>query len=100
MHLLTRLNLASKGSGAYLCKIGTKRRRTAAEMFSQAAEEEIKQDQHSQQQQERIEALEDELKATKEKVIITEHAADILGDLIDAGAARYEDNGTVTILAS
>ena len=93
------LSAAAKGVGAYLCKAGSKRRRTANEMLSQAAEEEMK-DNVQQEQADHIKELELQLKDSKRQAETNESARVILHDLISVGAAKVEDDGSVTVLAA
>ena len=94
MFLLFIFWLASNGSSAHLLKVGSKRRRTQADMKDQLKVEELSQA-LEEEKDDKIAKLEAELKAAKNYAGHTQEAANILAGLIDAGELKVNEDNTV-----
>ena len=81
-----------KGSSAHLLKVGSKRRRTRAEI------EEIKLNEmdrmaHQASQEQRIRELEQEVRQSKSKVASASKAENVLNQMLDAGFVVENEDG-------
>ena len=91
--------IASKGISANLLKLGTKRRRTKAEMALLKEEEEFKGEARASKDS-RIKELEGMLDAAYKESKSNAAAADILTDMISKGHVKQNTDGTVSALAA
>lgn len=89
--------VASKGIGANLLKLGTKRRRSKTEMQQLREEEELK-GQSDETKSKRIIELEKELKETKAANQSNNAASMILTDLVSKGKLRHNLDGSVDVV--
>ena len=89
--------IASKGIGANLLKLGTKRRRTKAEIAEVKLEEEMKVEAEAAKTQ-RILELEHELQEMKQSQANNTAAAEILTDMMNKGHVKQNKDGSVSVL--
>ena len=78
-------------------KVGSKRRRTQAEMKEQLEVEELSQV-IEHERDDKIKQLEAQLSAANDSATNNKNAADILTDLITKGEVRQEEDGSITVL--
>ena len=88
------LLLASKGSGAHLLKVGSKRRRTKAEMHGSKQRIAAK-DSEFDLRMDRIRELEAELNNSKSKNEKNQNAHDIVQNLINQNVLKLDENNQV-----
>ena len=100
MSIISSLNvfcIVSKGSGVNMLKVGTKRRRTKAEVARDSSvgmgdarilNEKLK----------RMKAMEEELEQVKATAQNNQAASEILTNMINQGKARLEEDGSVTLI--
>ena len=84
------------GSSAHLLKVGSKRRRTRAEIdeFRQQRERELV---SQAEQAERIRELEQQLHKSKSKLQSAEKAESVMEQMLEAGVLKEEVDGSFTV---
>ena len=86
-----------RGTGANALKIGSKRRRTKAEMAEAREEERLRQEGVDRQAQE-IAGLQERMREMEQEKRRGDAAAEILSRMIRAGRAVQNPDGTITLL--
>ena len=81
--------VASKGMGVNMLKVGTKRRRTTAQVKADKEEAKLKE----ANLQERLAKLQKQEKLAHKN----QAAADVLGQMIDAGVAVQDPSGNIVV---
>lgn len=85
-----------KGSGAYLLKSGSKRRRKQADIRGQNSEQEMA-DLEAFEHQQKISQLEEELSRVQQERDNNRAAAQILTNMIENGDAEMDASGSVKV---
>ena len=83
-----------KGSSAHLLKVGSKRRRTRAEI-EEIKLQEMDRMAHQASQEARIRELEQEIRQSKSKVASASKAEDVLNQMLDAGFVMENEAGEI-----
>ena len=90
--------VASKGSGANLLKIGSKRRRTKNEIAGEKVMQQMDEEE-AKENARKVRLLEDELDLAKKNVDTFQDAAQLLENLFQSGQAKMGGDGQVIILS-
>ena len=85
-----------KGSGAYLLKSGSKRRRKQVDIRGQNSEQEMA-DLEASEHQQKISQLEEELSRVQQERDNNRAAAQILTNMIENGDAEMDASGSVKV---
>ena len=91
-----RVHVASKGVGANLCKVGSKRRRTRQEILDDREEGQLKKE-GVEQKLAQIDALTQRCAELEQRAQGNAAADMILRDMISKGQAVMDEQGNVTI---
>ena len=83
-----------KGNSAHLLKVGSKRRRTRAEL-EEIKLQELEKVAQAHEREKRIMELEDELVQSKSKVASAEKAEAVLNQMLDAGFVVHDEFGEI-----
>ena len=83
-----------KGNSAHLLKVGSKRRRTRAEL-EEIKLQELEKVAQAHEREKRIMELEDELVQSKSKVASAEKAEAVLNQMLDAGFVVQDEFGEI-----
>ena len=86
-----------KGSAVGLLKIGSKRRRCAAEMQALKEEQQMRSE-AIDRKEEKIRDLESKVREQQSTVEVTKEAENIIGELISAGKLLYRGPGNYELL--
>ena len=83
-----------KGNSAHLLKVGSKRRRTRAEL-EEIKLQELERLSQAHEREKRIMELEDELQQSKSKAASAEKAENVLHQMLDAGFVVQDEFGEI-----
>ena len=95
---LVSVCLASKGSGANLLKIGSKRRRTNNEIAGEKVMQQMNEEE-AKENARKVRLLQDELDLAKKNADTFQDAAQMLENLFQSGQAKMGADGQVIILS-
>ena len=87
----------TKGVGAMLLKVGSKRRRTKNEILGEHALEEERL-QEAKLKDEQFKAMEDKLEIVTSNAQTYQNAATILDGLLNSGQVKMDENGDVVVI--
>ena len=91
-------SVESKGVGAMLLKVGSKRRRTKNEILGEHALEEERL-QEAKLKDAQFKAMEDKLEVVTSNAETYQNAATILDGLLNSGQVKMDENGDVVVIA-
>ena len=91
--------IASKGSGAMLLKVGSKRRRTKNEILGEKFIEEQR-GEEAKENAVQVKKLRDELEISKKDNATFQQAADMLQNLFASGQAKMGEDGQIVMVGN